>query len=561
MLFPNRMRLKSTGLAVWLGIAALGAWLLHPALTPVHVEGFSASIVAIGLHLAHGTVGDFLPFEGFGTDYFGLTKFGAVAWVALLSPVLGGNGAMRLLMLVGLLLTWASTAYLIRTWTGARWWIIAIVLLLMPGLAEAAFFFNDNLPAAGLLLAGFCILVRWPTAWPAAVVAGLSIGCAITVRFDLVLVAVSAVPLILWPRGGRTLVMMTGVAGASAVVVVYAVLAASGATPFDVLRVGSYAVALWDRPLDIARHAREFFFFIGLPNAVLMVPGIRQLVRQRSWHRLALFCGVPLLFNLVLLGTLWQARQFLALAPFLGALAAHAAESTIASARTSRPGEPLLFAALVLVVLAGPVAGLKMSDGPHAFVGRLAGVTLWKDWQANVQRDFARIDAIIDGATAQGPLIVLTDGWDVDRYLHLQLVERGFRRAVLPAPCPMLGEAFTLGDRTIVQLSLRTTFVPYWSSLQAVRLQQGAIPCVSSFDAPELLLLTEDRHLRTLFPQADARAVFPEFQTGKFDVIPLDAESLAILGERYRRDAELNPPPASFQETQALLKSRTPFSR
>lgn len=561
MPFAHGTRRKAATAVLWLAILLLGAWLLHPALAPVHVEGFSASIVAIGLHMAHGTIGDFMPFERFNADYFGLTKFGAVIWVALLSPFFGGDGAMRLLMWAGLVLTWASTAYLVRMWTAARWWIIALVLLLMPGIAEGAFYFNDNLPAAGLLLAGLCILVRWPTAWQASIVAGLVIGCAISIRVDLVLVAVSAVPLILWPRGWRTLITMAGVSGASALLVLFAIFASSGVTPVDVLRVGSYAIALWDRPFDIARHLREFLFFIGLPNAALVLLGLLRLLRERRWHRLLLFCGVPLFFNLVMIGTLWQARQLIALAPFLGALVALAAETTVAEARTGRFVAPALFAAFALLVLAGPLVGVTLSDGPHGYIGRLSGITLWKDWQANVRRDFTAIDGIIGAAPSNGTLIVLTDGWNVDRYLHLRLIERGFRHAGLPSPCPMIGEAYRQADRTIVQLSLRTTFVPYWRSLEASRLQQVAVPCAAQFNTSAPVLLTEEQSLQALLPRLQPQTRLSEIQPSNFAIVTLDARSLAILGQLFQGVAETRPAPVTLEQARTLLDSRTDFSR
>lgn len=510
--------------------------------------------------MAQGTVGDFLPFEPFGTDYFGLTKFGAVAGVAMLSRLFSGDDAMRLLMALGAVLTYASSAYLIRAWSGAQGWLIALVLLLIPGVAEAAFYFNDNLLAAGLFLAGLCVLVRWPKKALAGAAAGLLIGCAISVRTDLVVAAVAAVPLILWPGGWRSLLRMASLSGAAALATLVAVFSWAGVSPLAAVSVGAHAVALWSRPLDLGRQAQEFLFFTGLPVAVLLPLGLWSLLRSRDWHRLALLCSVPLAVNLVLLGTLWQARQFLVLTPFLAGIAALGV-TRLALGTRKGSAALALFAGFGLLILVGPVGWRELSDGPHALIGRLAGITYWKSWQSQVRRDFDRIDALIDSAPSDRPMIVLTDGWSNDRYLHLRLIERGFSRTPVPSPCPSIGEGYALGDRLIVQLALRPTFVLHWAGLRAARLHELATPCAARFDDPMIVLLGEEIRLATQLDQRWPDAAFLGLDTGPFAAITLDPGLLAKLADHFARTATAEPTPITQEQLQSLLASRTAFSR
>ena len=50
--------------------------LLVPALTPAHVEGFSASIVSLGLHLRDGNISRFDGLYPLNVEFFGLTRLG-----------------------------------------------------------------------------------------------------------------------------------------------------------------------------------------------------------------------------------------------------------------------------------------------------------------------------------------------------------------------------------------------------------------------------------------------------------------------------------------------------
>lgn len=551
---------RHAGAAFWLALALVAAWLFWPMLSPVHVEGFSASIVALGLHVAEGSVRDFMPFAPLNADYYGLTKLGAVLGVAWLSPLLGGEGAFRLLLWGGMALTLGTSAWLIRQWSGSRWIVCAATLVLMPGVAESGFFFNDNVLAAGLILPALAIILRWRSP-AAALIAGALIGCAVTVRTDMMVLAATAVPLIaIERRSWRKAAIVTGIAGATAVAVLFALYALVGATPIDAAKVGALAVSLWARTPDPWRFLSVILLFCGLPGLVLAALGAARLARVRAWYRLALLAGVPVLFNLILFGKMWEVRQLLVLAPFVGALVARGIDAAVTEAGARRWGLPATLSLVALFSLAGPILGYNFSDGPRELTGRLAGIVRWRGWQEAVRQDFARIDRLVAATPGGRPHAIITDGWNDDRYLHLTLLERGFRRAPLPPACTMIAEAMRSGSRTVVQLSMRQSFLKHWEVLQPMRFERRALPCLAAIRAEQVTLLATGPRGAALLSASPVQ-IPDDLADDPLVARPVDGAALARLGFGYRRGAIGAKGSPDVERAEQAVVSQSRFSR
>ncbi len=566
---PSRVELfgsdKTRDALLWLLLLAAAVIFLWPALRPVHVEGFSASIVALGLHMAQGTVRDFMPSAPFNTDYFGLTKLGAVDGVAALSPLFGGDGAMRVEMWTGAALCLGASAWLIRRWAGASWLMAGAVLLLFPGVAESFFFFNDNVPAAGLMLLALA-LWTWRPTLPIAALAGALIGYAVAIRTDTALLAATAMPLValetrrLWPA-----TLLLAVAGLVAISVLVALFALVHATPLEALHAGVIAVKLWDHPHDFFRHSLIVICFLGAPALLLLITGAAGFAQERCWLRLALTAGVPLFVNLVLMGKIWEVRQLLVLTPFLGALAAKGIQRSIASLQGHRPLAPLIVAGVTLAWLFSPAAGILASDGPRTLSGRVAGLLLWNEWQQSVRDDFHRIDDAIALAPPSGVLAVVTDGWNDDRYLHLELVKQGFRRSPSPPTCSAIGEAMTADGRTVVELSIRQTFLQTFPALESQRLERYVMPCLAAIHPARTILLANSVRLDKFYGKADReRGLDPRLvpaRLGRIIAVPLDTKALGILDQAYRKEAQVFGGRFSAERSMAVTQSQTRFSR
>src|SRR4051794_390108 len=72
-----------------IGLVIIVAWLVYPVLTPAHVEGFSASIESLAIHLATGTLADYDRLHPANLEFFALSRLGTVTFVAALIRWLG----------------------------------------------------------------------------------------------------------------------------------------------------------------------------------------------------------------------------------------------------------------------------------------------------------------------------------------------------------------------------------------------------------------------------------------------------------------------------------------
>lgn len=489
----------------------LSAWLLGPALTPAHVEGFSAAVAALGLHLTQGTLASFDQLEPLNTEYFGLTKLGMVMSIGAITSGLhiSADLAFRLLMWAGLAALLGSSGWLIKRWTSAGWPIALAPLVILPGVFESSFIFCDNVLAAGLAGCALCLLYsRTPLLMP---LAGIAFAFAVLTRTDTVLVSV-VIPIILVERFGlsrRALGWFAAMAVPGGIAAV-GTLAFFGASPFDVIRVGAAAVAAWDRPLSGKGSIAIVDYFLGVGGIALVGMGIYQVIREkRVLPALRLLAPVAVLI-FVVRDSLWQTRQLLALTPFFGALAAIALRTICYQVvtneqRLARAG--VFF--LIGISLIGPVTGIGFADGPRVFTGRVWNIATVRNWQARSRSDVAALDGLIQ-QTKRLPLTVLVaDGWDEDRYLHLSLLDRGYvlRQAdTLPIACRAAADHYQHGATNLVVIRNYQSFVPYAQGLTAIRFEQRSLPCARALASSPLVFVSTAPQLAELFPAGYARS-------------------------------------------------------
>src|SRR5215203_3539865 len=239
MVLSSMLASKQRKLAAWLALAVVGAWLLSPILTPAHVEGFTASIVSLALHINAGQIADYDRLHPANLEYFTLSRLGIVSWMSVLTGPLGlsGEWAMRLTTWMGFAALATSSFVLTRRWANASSFACVVALLLIPGLAESSFFYNDTILVAALGVTALAVISTSPSAVVAAT-SGVLFGAAIVARLDAILLA-PAVLLIGYDQHGlgkafwsRALVFTIAV-----LVPVVLVPAALGADILDVVAV------------------------------------------------------------------------------------------------------------------------------------------------------------------------------------------------------------------------------------------------------------------------------------------------------------------------------------
>jgi hypothetical protein len=525
-------------------------YLAYPILTPVHVEGFSASIESLSIHLASGALGDFDRLHPANLEFFALTRLGIVEFVAALIKWLSldSEWAMRVTMWIGFAtLIWGSIV-LVRRWTAAPMSAVVAILVLVPGISESAFFYNDNVLSAALAIAALAVIGFSPRKGTTAV-AGLLFGAGIVARLDAALLA-PAVALIAYEQHGRVdgdFAIRALVFAVSTLLPVVLLPAAVGATIVDVVRISNYGVALWDLPSGLASHAREFAYFIGAPAALLVAFGILRLARDHAAHRLMLFVGTPLFFNLVGLGKILRSRQLLPLTPFFAALAIYGFRYLVADDENgSRARLRLTVLAAGAAVLFGPVGRLQMSDGPRAPYGRFWSPRLWTRWQNAVRGNMSSVAKLVERFDQSALTVVLTDSWDADRYLHLQLQREGFRIediGTLQPPCAKAGELFARRSARVLHVRLHQPFLPVPASYASERLNELALPCLTAARPVQSYLLSPGaqiiprvRSWPALSNRVDVPSLIASFFATGYD--PLLAVSLA--------PSDLAPMAASF---------------
>jgi hypothetical protein len=540
-------------IALWVSIILLGAWMLHPILTPAHVEGFSASIVSLALHLNEGHVADYDRLHSANFEYFTLSRLGTVAFVSVLTGPLGlsGDWAMRLMTWLGFVALATSSFVLVRRWTNASGKAVVVALLLIPGLAENSFFYNDTIFAAALGTTALAVIDTSP-GFAAAAMSGVLLGAAIVTRLDAALLA-PAVMLIGYEQHGlgRAFWSRASVFSLGVIVPVISIPALLHATILDVYAATRYALVLWGDSVRLAQHARELSFFIGIPAGVLAAVGCLGVVRRRDYPRLLFLAGVPTLFNLVALGKIWQSRQLLPLTPFLASLIILGWRHVVSQSHQRLGRGPLEWTVIGVCCFAwfAPILVVRVSDGPRAPYGRLWTPLLWRRWQDAANSNQAEIRTLVEDPRADSTAII-TDTWDGDRYLHLALQETGYRQLEgggAPEPCEKTAETFARGDRRILHIRLHQPFLPNSSQLAAARLATWATPCIAAWRPSRLLRLAPIGQLRRsmsdstgLEPQtvrARAVASILEAQYSPQLSVDLSASGLESLHRKYLTEA------------------------
>jgi hypothetical protein len=569
---------KQRKAAVCLAVAVVGAWLLHPILTSPHVEGFSASIVSLALHINAGRVADYDRLHPANLEYFTLSRLGIVSWMSMLTGALGVSGewAMRLTTWIGFAALAASSFILTRRWANASSLASIVALLLIPGLAESSFFYNDTLFAAALSVTALAVIGTSPSI-VVTTVSGVLFGAAIVARLDAILLA-PAVMLIGYDQHGLGQAFWTRALVFTIAVLIPVVLipAALDTSILDVVAVTRHAVGLWDfsRP---SQHARELSLFLGIPAAILVSLGCLGLARGRDYLRLMLLVGVPMLFNVVAFGKILQARQLLPLTPFLAALLVLGWQH-VSSAPPARDATALKRTVVVVCCLAwvSPMFVVRVSDGPRAPYGRLWTPVLWRHWQEAAKGDQAAIRTLARNPRHDSTVVV-TDTWDGDRYLHLALQETGYHiveHSDASSPCSKTAEEFARGDRRVLHIRLHQPFLPNWRALAALRLDTWGIPCLARWKQERVILLAPLEQWEwsnsdsTIGVLAAARqSALEQIAEARYSpqlAIEVRASEVPSRSEAYRRQASRTDslfygrrlPEMSLQEADRLMAAR-----
>ncbi len=501
----ERRRTDLRGVLLAAIVLATTAWFVLPALNGAYTEGFQATLVMDAQALLQGRHDGIDPLYRLDNDFFFSTRLGVSAVLAgLIWLGLSGAAAFRLIMLAMLLALLAANAAILVRRYGVRPALACVPALLLPGLFESAWFFNDNVLSAGLSSAALALAWSRPKLAATAAAAALW-GLAVACRTDAVLLAPAFVALLwfgqpTWPQRLRH----AAVAIPIAVAVPILVYASLGFDILDVIGLTRRATAAWDRTDPLRRVAYPFLKGISLPGDILLAAGAWAVVAQRQWREIVLCLAVPALYGLAYGRMLTEVRYLLPLSPFLGVLMVEGARAI----RRARPARRRLgagaFAIALLLCFVPPVlvpphalAFLSTDhDMPRPSVGRFWSPVLGMWWDRTLQDGEGAIASALEAAAAASaaspsgnPGIVVSTYWTPDRMVDLILRGHGFipvpqaaSADTLPSSCHEIGELFERGPERMLHLRPHIPMLP--TQHEPVTWRALGEPCLRALGVP-----------------------------------------------------------------------------
>lgn len=421
-------------------VGLLFMYLLTPAFTGAHVEGFSAQIQSMALAVAEGWTERHdldLPIV---TQFIFTSRPGTLALLAGLD-ILGGGSSdanFRLLVAASLLVLLAASCVFARRWGGASYTFALLALILVPGSLVLGFYFADNVVSTAFVATAMAVVGRH-SRLPTFAAAGALMAAAVLCRIDAVLALPMVALLAPMQRPTSRHVALAALAFLTGFVPVTVI--ASWLAGFTFL--DSVAVAqLFRQPGTEWRGLVQGLYFFGLIAPPLLATGALVELRPLLAWRIGFGSDVRLRWRLALLilypvGLLayaaFASSEMRYLFPFLlPIIALHGAagiERLVLALKGS--GAPFATALVFLLgsaaVFFAPPLIVQMRDGPSSLLGNAWSPMLWHRWQSTQERSFARVDAVVRDVATRRRTVLVSSAWNDEFYMRLRLMEAGYR--------------------------------------------------------------------------------------------------------------------------------------
>lgn len=496
------------------GLAALALYLLSPALTSVHVEGFTAQIKLGAIAANAGLIDRANLTFPLHAEYFYVTRLGVVFLLQALMWVSGikGDAVFVALTLLSFVLFTICTLAIARRYSKVGLLAAGAALLLTPGLPELAFHFHDNIVSAAFGLLSIVLLAprRDAADGPGrgsvvrALLSGASIGLAILARTDAVLL----LPVLAgfawldarrWPE-----LILPGALVSAGILAAFAVsYLLSGATVLQAVQVAQFFDSLNVGHRRTLVLASAFILFFGLPMIALLPVSMAQSLRESTVKQALVLVALPLLLLAYMALHAAEPRQFYPLlAPFIAIHGGRGLER-FRGALASRQG--LLFwaaaawVAVTAVVWLAPPVFVPVWEGPRAVVGRIWSPPLWFRWQDAIAATLDDVDGLVGTVDRLPRAAVITAQSNTEHYVRLRLWERGYQplRAYETVPgCTGGFEAWRRDGHEVILVRTENPHLmvhqrpDYTTALQL----QRAFACPALFDATPAYVSDQGPH-------------------------------------------------------------------
>lgn len=507
-------RLSVRDIAIWVTLIALLALAFSPVVTRSHVEGFSYLTETMSAMAPDFSVTD--QIWTMTSSFFYLSRPGTVWAIVPLTGVFPGQG-YNALMWLALPVFLTGVLLLCRLWVGASWLASCAVLLAIPLIADVNFFFNSNLPASAVSIAGIALLI-WKRTILTAFISGLVLSLAILMRLDqLLFLPLYCLLVVLGPFNPHAMALRLCAAllGGFLVHGGMALIDPAAADLILRIQVTSTADALWERGdasiLHLfARDVRAFSnaYFAALPALVGGLPiAVRQSVsRWRGWNSLfelewvlpTLLFTYPFAIYAVTLGKYYDPRGYLTILPFIAPAVALGLDRWVfdplrssSSLAKSRSGLILaLFVALPVVLpgVIGPVSLLKSSSETESaapsLTGRVWYTDTWREWQYRfVDAEMYAAALVAKAEETADTSVIVTASWTEDRQLQHALTFSGYRPAAPEnSACADVSQAWDHpGQGRLLHLRTHVPFLPDYPANTSALMVAAGEKCLRSF--------------------------------------------------------------------------------
>ena len=471
-------------------------WLMLPSLSSVHLEGFTAEMQSIAwlMAMSPGTPHD--PHVPLVSQYIYQLKAGCSDLLQLIFRVAphASDRAFRGLMLASFaLLAWASL-HCARQWGQVPAVLGWFALMLVPGLPEVSFFFNDNLPSAALAAASLACVAAPKASALRCAAAGALLALAMLCRFD----AIFAGPMVL----GAALCAPGGASGLkrwapacwlalSTSLCLLFLAAMHGFSMLDVWVIGRQFTHFLAEH-EFSRMVWTRAYFLGLIAAPAWALGLVCIwrecmdpdrVRQTLWrttfvvYPILLFCFAP---------KVTESRYILPLlASILTWHVARGLAWTCQALRTD--GTPRWLAMVCVVwgcaVLLAPPGVRQMLDGPRALAGRLWSPYFWRQWQEASATSMQKLDALVSSLGDVEQSVVISLQHNDEFYLHLRLIEAGYTPTPVQTALPGCAGFGVMQKGSLTVMHVRTD--PKWFIAPVRRHDNVALQMAGAIDCAD----------------------------------------------------------------------------
>jgi len=425
-IFNRIFVLKSLFFVILLG------YLIYPAFYSVHVEGFSAQVESIAILKAEAPNLLHDPYLPLITRFIYETRSLVIEALSAIYQLFPESGDLpfKSLVLASFILIVISSVKFVSRWQLNSWLFSIAALVLIQGLVESSFFFNDNIIAAAITAASLCVIGSRNLHFT-SVISGLLFSFALLARIDSVMILPIILGAILISSETRLLgikyVAYFAVSSATVLMLHQHFL---GFTLLDSLSIAGKFSNVY--PITLKRQFLARMFFLGaaiLPFLIVgMVRNFKQYLSDKQYFKILTFIVYPILVFLFAPKATEVRYIFLLLVPIVALHTVAGLNSFYLkfSRLASFDGRAWLVCGYLLVACFAPPIYVQVMDGPRSFIGRFWTPLEWIKWQESVDQSMENIQETVTSLSNGRKNILISTHWNDEFYERMQFIKNGF---------------------------------------------------------------------------------------------------------------------------------------